>query len=490
MTQSEGVTLAEHDRPRTSTEGHGSQDPAATEYTSRDAGADGGSPLLTTTLPRRRESSARSYPQRLPITLAWGRGAVVGDTRGGEYIDCLAGAGALALGHHHPAVDDAIRATLDSGAPLSTLDLSTPVRDQFVEQLFSILPSSLSSGRILFCGPSGADAVEASIKLARTCTGRTGVIAFGGGYHGMTQGTLALTGRRSAKEPLGALLPEVHHLPFPTEYRSPFGPSANADIAGRLVTWALTDDHSGIAAPAAVIAEPVQGEGGVYPMPAPFAATLRASTRSAGAVLVADEVQTGLGRTGSLWASDPIGLDPDVLVLSKAIGGGLPLAVIVHRGELDAWQPGAHAGTFRGSALSMAAGAATIREVVRGGLADRARELGQRLSDGLRAVAGDDARAGDIRGPGLMVGVELVDPAAADADGVPAPDGRLAQAVQRAMMNRGVIVEVGGTDDAVVRFLPPLIIDEEQIDQVVDAFGAALRAVPAALPHHNSKAPS
>ncbi|WP_129668960.1 aminotransferase class III-fold pyridoxal phosphate-dependent enzyme [Phytoactinopolyspora endophytica] len=452
-------------------------------------------------MPAQRDSSARSYHQRLPITLASGHGATVRDADGHEYIDCLAGAGALALGHHHPAVDQAIRDALDTGAPLSTLDLSTPFRDRFIERLFSILPTSLRDGQILFCGPSGADAVEAAVKLARTATGRSGVLAFGGGYHGMTQGTLALTGRRSAKEPLGALLPEVHHLPFPTAYRSPFrnghqaghrgapspaGATATQDsdvarateLAGGLVRWALTDDHSGIAAPAAVVAEPVQGEGGVHPMPSAFATTLRTTTRDTGAVLVADEVQTGLGRTGALWASEPIGLDPDILVMSKAIGGGLPLAVIVHRGDLDSWGPGAHAGTFRGSTLALAAGAATIKEVVVAGLPERADELGRRLSDGLRSVTGDDPRVGEVRGRGLMAGVELVDPQTPDGYGVPRPDGALATDVQREMLRRGVIVEIGGTHDAVVRFLPPLVISEEQIDRVVDAFAAALAARP------------
>ncbi|WP_166352623.1 diaminobutyrate--2-oxoglutarate transaminase family protein [Phytoactinopolyspora limicola] len=474
MTQLEGITLT-GDQPPSETFG--------ADRTPVPTGATTDSPEHPVPLPRRRESAARSYPRRLPVSLAWGRGAVVADTSGREYIDCLAGAGALALGHHHPVVDEAIRAALDSGAPLSTLDLSTPFRQRFIDELFAVLPGSLADGRILFCGPSGADAVEAAVKLARTTTGRSGVIAFGGAYHGMTQGTLALTGRRSAKEPLGALQPEVHHLPFPMEYRSPLGPHDAADSAGRLVTWALTDDHSGIAAPAALVVEPVQGEGGVHPMPAPFAHTVRRTTRAAGTVVIADEVQTGLGRTGVLWASEPLGLDPDVLVLSKAVGGGLPLAVMVYRGELDSWQPGAHAGTFRGSTLSLAAGAATIREVVRGGLTQRAAELGRRLCAGLAEVAGDDPRVGDIRGPGLMVGVELVDDGNHDADGWPVPDGRLAHAVQREMLRRGVIVEVGGTADAVVRFLPPLIISEEQIDRVVDAFGAALHTVtPATTP--------
>ncbi|SDU16151.1 diaminobutyrate--2-oxoglutarate transaminase family protein [Jiangella alkaliphila] len=426
---------------------------------------------------RLRESSARSYPRRLPIALVSATGSTVRDRQGREYIDCLAGAGALALGHHHPVVVQALHDVLDEGAPLSTLDLPTPVRDRFVEQLFAVLPEPLRDGRILFCGPTGADAVEAAVKLARTATGRSGLVAFGGAYHGMTQGTLALSGRKAVKEPLGTLLPDVHHLPFPTAFRSPFGLDDGAAMAGRLVEWALTDDLSGIATPAAVIAEPVQGEGGVQPMPAAFAATVRRATRAAGTVLIADEVQTGLGRTGDLWAGEAIGLDPDVLVLSKAIGGGLPLAVIVHRGELDGWQPGSHAGTFRGQTLALAAGAATIREVVRAGLAERAREAGRRLTEGLLAVAADDPRVGHVRGRGLMVGAELVDPGVVDADGVPVPDGWLAGRVQRAMLERGVIVEVGGSHDAVVRFLPPLVISDDELDRVVDAFGAALRAV-------------
>jgi diaminobutyrate-2-oxoglutarate transaminase len=426
---------------------------------------------------RQRESSARSYSRRLPIRLASGLGALVWDDGGREYIDCLAGAGALALGHHHPVVVAAIQRTLADGTPMSTLDLPTPERDRFVEQLFAVLPRALrDDGRILFCGPTGADAVEAAVKLARTETGRTGILAFGGGYHGMTQGTLALTGRRAAKEPLGALLPEVHHLPFPTAFRSPFGPSDSAELAGRMVEWALADDLSGIAAPAAAIVEPVQGEGGVHPMPPAFAGALRRATRSAGSVLIADEVQTGLGRTGALWASEPLGLDPDILVLSKAIGGGLPLAVVVHRGELDGWQPGAHAGTFRGSTLALATGTATIREVVSAGLDDHAAEVGAQLSDGIAVATADDPRVGDVRGVGLMVGVELVDPDVVDADGVPAPNGRLAARVQQAMLGQGVIVEVGGSHDAVVRFLPPLIITAAQVERVVDAVSAALRS--------------
>jgi diaminobutyrate-2-oxoglutarate transaminase len=433
---------------------------------------------------RQRESAARTYPRRIPLNLVSGRGVIVRDRRGDEYLDCLAGAGTLALGHNHPVVIAAIQRALDDEVPLTTLDIATPTKDAFVEELFAALPSSLADGCIQFCGPSGADAVEAALKLAKTATGRSGIVAFGGGYHGMTHGALAVTGAWGPKLALGPLAADVHHLPFPTSYRCPFGSArdpqaeASAELCARTLDWALHDDHSGITPPAAVLLEPVQGEGGVHPAPSRFARSVRASTRAAGSVLIADEVQTGLGRTGTLWASSPLGLDPDVLVLSKAIGGGLPLAVIVYRRDLDVWSAGAHAGTFRGNQLAMAAGTATIRHVVAEGLAEHAATMGQRLMAGLQSVSSGFEIVGDVRGRGLMVGVELVDQTRLGPTGAPEPDGTAAARIQRAMLERGVIVEVGGRGDAVVRFLPPLIIDAARIDQIIDTFALALSGKP------------
>ena len=400
----------------------------------------------------------------------------VRDADGRVYLDCLAGAGALALGHSHPVVVAALRDALDSGVPLTTLDLATPLRDAFIETLFAVLPPSLRGGKIQFCGPTGADAVEAAVKLARTATGRSGAIAFGGAYHGMTQGALALSGAHAPKAALGALGGDVQHLPFPGSYRCPFGEGGErgAELCARALRWALNDTHSGILPPAAILVEPVQGEGGVHPAPPAFAAAVRVAASGAGAVLVADEVQTGLGRTGTLWGSDGLGLDPDVLVLSKAIGGGQPLAVIVYRDGLDAWEPGAHAGTFRGNQLALAAGAATIRHVAEHGLAEHAAAMGERLRAGLREHTEGLAVVGDVRGRGLMVGVELVDPERCDADGVARPDGALASAVQRAMLDLGVLVEIGGREGAVVRFLPPLILEAEHADRIAETFGKAV----------------
>ena len=436
---------------------------------------------LALTRQRRRESSARTYARRIPLNLVSARGVTVRDSHGREYIDCLAGAGALPLGHAHPVVVGAIEQALRDELPLTTLDLMTPAKDAFVEELFAVLPPALRDGRIQFCGPTGADAVEAALKLAKTATGRTGAIAFGGGYHGMTLGALALTGAVGPKRHLGPLVADVHHLPFPAAYRCPFGSAsldASAELCARALDWALQDDHSGIVPPAAVVVEPVQGEGGVHPAPPAFGAALRSATRAAGALLVVDEVQTGLGRTGTLWAGPPVGLDADVLVLSKAIGGGLPLAAVVYRRELDVWAPGAHAGTFRGNQLAMATGAATIRHVVREGLADHAAVMGARMVDGLAAVSAGSPWVGDVRGRGLMVGVELVDPERSDRSGRPAPAGAVASFLQRAMLDRLVIAEVGGREDAVLRFLPPLVIGPEDVDRVVEAFAGALAAVP------------
>jgi diaminobutyrate-2-oxoglutarate transaminase len=426
---------------------------------------------------RHRESAARTYARRIALNLVAARGVYVRDSRGDEYLDCLAGAGALALGHAHPAIVGAIERALHDDLPLTTLDLMTPAKDLFIERLFAIVPPHVADGKIQFCGPTGADAVEAAVKLAKTATGRAGLIAFGGGYHGMTQGTLALTGAHAPRRRLGPLMAEVRHQPFPAPYRCPFGSASfetSSDLCARALDWALFDDHSGTPPPAAVVIEPVQGEGGVHPAPAAFGTAVRDSARRAGSLLIVDEVQTGLGRTGSLWAGPAVGLDPDILVLSKAIGGGLPLAVIVYRRELDVWEPGAHAGTFRGNQLAMATGAAAIRCVVEDGLVERSAVMGRRLIEGLEAVSAGSTVVGEVRGRGLMVGVELVDPERLDSTGVPEPDGARATAMQQAMLARGVIVEVGGRADAVVRMLPPLIIGAEEIDRVVDAFAGAL----------------
>ena len=424
-----------------------------------------------------RESAARTYARSLPIVPVRARGLTIEGADGRRYLDCLSGAGTLALGHNHPVVLEAIRKVIDSGAPLHVLDLATPVKDAFTTELFATLPREFAdNARIQFCGPAGTDAVEAAFKLVRAATGRSGLLAFTGAYHGMTAGALAASG--------GAPDVQVTRLPFPQDYRCPFGVGGErgADIGAHWTEQLLDDPKAGVPAPAGMIVEPVQGEGGVNPAPDGWLRRMREITAARAIPLIADEVQTGVGRTGAFWAVEHSGIVPDVMVLSKAIGGSLPLAVIVYRSELDLWQPGAHAGTFRGNQLAMAAGAATIKYVRENRLAERAATLGARMLARLQALSEDHPTIGDVRGRGLMIGMELVDPEAAplagrsERPGASPADPALAAAVQQECLNRGLIVELGGRHSAVVRLLPPLTLTDEQATAVVDRLADALAA--------------
>lgn len=442
------------------------------------------SPLLARQ--SRQESNARSYPRRIPLALKRASGIHVEDVEGRRFIDCLAGAGTLALGHNHPVVIAAIQQVLADELPLLTLDLTTPVKDQFVQDLFGLLPEALAGeARIQFCGPTGTDAVEAALKLTRTATGRSTVLSFQGGYHGMSQGALSLMGSLGPKRALAGLLNNgVQFLPFPYDYRCPFGLGGAEGVKVNLhyLENLLTDPEAGVALPAAVIVEAVQGEGGVIPADLEWLQGVRRITEKAGVALIVDEIQSGFGRTGKMFAFEHAGIIPDVVVMSKAIGGSLPLAVMVYRDWLDTWQPGAHAGTFRGNQMAMATGSAVMRYLKEHRVPEHAAAMGDRLREHLLILQRDFPQLGDIRGRGLMLGVELVDPAGApDAQGHPPQHARLAPLVQRECLKRGLILELGGRHGAVVRFLPPLVITAAQIDQVAQIFSKAVAAAVASL---------
>ncbi|MGW0599239.1 diaminobutyrate--2-oxoglutarate transaminase family protein [Streptomyces sp. NPDC002776] len=474
-----------------------------------------------------RESAARTYARALPIVPVRARGMTIEGADGRRYLDCLSGAGTLALGHNHPVVLEAIRKVLDSGVPLHALDLATPVKDAFTTELFRTLPPGLAEhARVQFCGPAGTDAVETAFELVRTATGRTGMLAFTGAYHGMTAGALEASGN--------ALDVRVARLPYPQDYRCPFGVGGErgAELAARWTESLLDDPKWGVPHPAGMILEPVQGEGGVIPAPDTWLRRMRQLTADRSIPLIADEIQTGVGRTGAFWAVEHGGVTPDVMVLSKAIGGSLPLAVVVYHEDLDVWAPGTHADTFRGNQLAMAAGTATLAHVRENGLSERAHHLGSRMLAELRGQVTEFACVGDVRGRGLMIGVEVVDPTegpthgwaegategltqgwaegateqspegltpkqplepsqdplrpdAARAPRPPAPG--LAAAVQRECLRRGLIVELGGRHNSVVRLLPPLTISDEQAAAVLDRLTDALHTV--ARDHAESRPP-
>jgi len=426
------------------------------------------------------ESNARTYPRRLPIALRSGRGITVCDIEGRKYIDCLAGAGSLALGHNHPVVVEAIHHALSEEVPFQTLDLPTPLKDQFIHELFESLPADFPKHfKIQFCGPSGSDAIEAALKLVKTATGRRGILSFHGAYHGMTHGALSLTAQSVPKAAISGLTAEVQFLPYPSDYRCPFGLSGDdsAKISAHFIEKLLDDPGSGIILPAAMILEVVQGEGGVNPAPNGWLRKIREITERRGIPLILDEVQTGLGRTGRLYAFQHSDILPDVLVLSKAIGGGLPLSVVIYRRELDQWKPGAHAGTFRGNQLAFATGAATIRYITAQHLENNAEEMGRRLQAELRCIQAEATCIGHVRGRGLMVGVEIINANHIEtSEDLPPPSPKLARKIQNECLRRGMIVELGGRSGSVVRFLPPLIVTGDEIDEIAARFRAAVAA--------------
>ena len=426
----------------------------------------------------RRESRARTYASSVGRVMATGHLARLRDTEGREYLDCLSVAGTLALGHNHPGVLAAVRDFLDSGHVQQALDLTTPAKYHFLEELYRRLPAGFAStAKVQFCGPSGADATEAAVKLFKTATGRRTILSFSGAYHGMTTGALSMTGNLKAKERASTLMPDVHFLPFPYSYRCPFGVGGEqgTDIAMVYLERVLDDVESGITTPAAVFVEAIQGEGGVIPAPLRWLQRLREVTRAHDIPLVLDEIQTGFGRTGDMFAFEAAGIEPDAVLLSKAVGGGYPLAVLLYHEKYDTWNAGAHAGTFRGNQVAMVAGRATMEVIASGDLVTEARRKGIVIGAALAGLATRHPEIGDIRGRGLMWGLEIVDPdGPADTIGSRRADGQRATAVKRRALENGLLMESGGRHEAVLRLLPPLVITDPEIDEMLSKLDQAL----------------
>ena len=427
------------------------------------------------------ESSARSYPRKFPFALKKAKGSWVEDVEGNRYLDFLCGAGTLALGHNDDEVSRAMMDLIASGAPLHTLDLTTPVKDRFVETIFSILPEEMQGNvKIQFCSPSGTDAVDAAIKLCKTATGRGTVIAFNGAYHGMGHGAMALTGNLGAKTPVQNLMPGVQFLPFPNSYRCPFGlgGEAGTDAACAYFERVLKDPESGITKPAAVIIEPIQGEGGVVPAPAKFLQTIRRVTKELGIPMIVDEIQCGIGRSGDIFAFQESGIIPDIILMSKAIGGSQPMSVVVYDRSLDKWNPGAHAGTFRGNQLAMAAGTVVLRRVSDPAFLSEVRRKGGIIRRALENLKAEVSIIGDVRGRGLMQGIEFIDPEGPkDIMGHPEPSGKIAAEVQKRCFDNHLVMEKGGRSGSVMRCLCALTVTDDEISTMLDIFSRVVKEI-------------
>ncbi len=423
--------------------------------------------------------AAMSVPHLSPILgryyeRSWshGEGHTLYDSEGRGFLDFACGIATTSLGHHHPAVTAAIKDQADRLLHIcNALGYLEPV-GRLAAMLADACPDPLDT--VFFCN-SGAEAVEAAMKLARRVTGRPGLIAFRGAFHGRTFGAASVTSSsinyRTGYEPL---LPSVYLTPFPNVYRY-FGDDEEAASAGAMGALRTLLGHEIPASSVAgIIIEPIQGEGGFNPAPASFLRELRALCDEHGILLIFDEVQTGVARTGRMWAFEHAGVVPDVVCVAKALANGLPLGAIVSRRELqERWGVGAHGTTFGGNPVSCAAGVAVMKTIADQGLVANAAARGVELKAGLRKLMAADDRIGDVRGLGLMVGVEMVrDRATRD------PDGETCEALMQAAADQGLLVLNCGTHHNVVRFLPPIDVTAAEISTGLELFAAALRAVP------------
>ena len=338
--------------------------------------------------------------------------------------------------------------------------------------------------KIQFCSPSGTDATDAAIKLCKTATGRGTVIAFSGGYHGMGHGAMALTGNLAAKSKVQNLMPGVQFMPYPYSYRCPFGlgGEAGTKAASAYFERILKDPESGIPLPAAVIIEPIQGEGGVVPAPKEFLQTVRRVTKELGIPLIVDEIQCGIGRSGNVFAFEESGIIPDVILMSKAIGGSQPMSVVVYNKELDKWAPGAHAGTFRGNQLAMAAGTVVLERISQPEFLSEVRRKGEKIKTALIALQKEVSIIGDVRGRGLMLGIEFIDPnGTKDLMGHPEPSGRIAAEVQHRCFEKKLVMEKGGRNGSVMRCLCALTVTDSEIDTFISIFSSVVKEIDSEL---------
>jgi diaminobutyrate-2-oxoglutarate transaminase len=404
------------------------------------------------------ESNVRTYCRKFPVVFNRARGAELYSEDGRTFIDFFCGAGALNFGHNNAAIKRRVMDYLSADGLLHGLDMHTVAKREFLNTFARIVlaPRGLDY-KVQFCGPTGTDAVEAALKLARKATGRSGLLAFTGAYHGMSRGSLGITGSRRARRAGSVAGGDVAFVPYED---GPLGPFDSIGLIERM----FTDPLSGFDLPAAVIVEPMQMEGGVYPASAEWLRALRALTELHGVLLIMDEIQVGCGRTGTFFCFEQAEIVPDIVTVSKSIGGiGLPLSLTLFRRELDVWEPGEHTGTFRGNQLAFVAGTAACElwqdKKFRTDLAVAACRL-DRFRHELTTV--DDRIA--VRGRGLALGIDF-----GRADGA-----RRAERVQRHAFQAGVIVELCGRDDEVVKVLPPLMIDIPRLDRGLDALRDAV----------------
>lgn len=393
-----------------------------------------------------RESQVRSYCRSFPAVFTKAKGALLYTEDNRAYIDFFAGAGALNYGHNNDRIKQQLIAYLEDDQIAHGLDLYTGAKRTFLEQFSEIIlkPRGLDY-KVQFCGPTGANAVEAALKLARKITGRAGVFSFMGGYHGLSLGSLAITGNAHHRGAAGLPLANSTFMPYP------YGFMATIDSL-RYIEAVLTDDHSGIEKPAAMVVETIQAEGGIVVAPTEWLQGLSTLCQEHGVLLICDDIQVGCGRTGSFFSFERAGIQPDLVTLSKSISGyGLPMSLLLIRPELDTWKPAEHTGTFRGNQLAFVGATAALEYWQTPRLSEHIMVAESLISGFLaREILPLDQRI-VVRGLGLIWGIDL--------SGLDDPDA--AKQIAARCFEQGLIIERVGRRDTVLKILPPLTIEHD-----------------------------
>ncbi|MEX0819605.1 MAG: diaminobutyrate--2-oxoglutarate transaminase [Pirellulaceae bacterium] len=404
------------------------------------------------------ESEVRSYCRSFPTVFTTARGHCLRDEAGREYIDFFAGAGALNYGHNNPALKERLLEYIAADGVTHSLDMATQAKRDFLQtfQRLVLAPRDMNY-KVMFPGPTGTNSVEAALKIARTMTGRSNVIAFTNAFHGMTLGSLALTGNGGKRDGAGVALTDVTRMP----YHGYMG--SDLDTID-LLEQHLNDTSSGVDLPAAVILETVQAEGGVNVATNPWLRRLHKLLKRFEILLIIDDIQVGCGRTGPFFSFEAAELDPDIICLSKSLSGyGIPFAVTLLRPELDQWEPGKHNGTFRGHNLAFVTATAALEQYWQDDkLTCDVKRRSALVRDSLDKLADD--HGGTVRGRGLIQGLEFESKAVAGE-------------VSRAAFERGLIIETAGTQDEVLKTLPPLTITDEALSQGLDIIADSVNAV-------------
>lgn len=425
-------------------------------------------PKTRALLARDSQVISTSYTRGYPFSMQRGQGSWVWDLDDNRFLDVTCGIGVTNLGHSHPRIGAAIKRQVDDFLHMAGTDFYYGLQVELAEALARITPGS--SPKKVFFTNSGTESIEAALKLARKYTGRPKVISFIGAFHGRTYGAMSLSASKPIhKEGFSPLVEGVIHVPYGYCYRCPINltyPECEIDC----IDWIERYVFGKVAEPhevAAIFVEPMQGEGGYILPPDGWHAKLRALCDRYGILLVADEVQSGMGRTGRFFALEHFGVEADITCIAKGIANGLPLGAIVARAEVMNWTPGSHANTFGGNPVACAAAIETIRVIEEEGLLDNAMAMGKRLVMGLAQLAEEHPTIGDVRGLGLMVGAEMVDP----------ETGAQAKALRDLVADkayyRGALLL--GAGPATMRFLPPLNVASGEVDQALDIFAAALQ---------------